>query len=1481
MLLSLITQNEYRSLRLPERREGVFTLTDPLDGRTLFLLSGSEKGWTVRETSLGRLSKGDPVELISGMLLHVRIRENMEQALLYMEEASQFYAKFARCMVPDQIEYQIGSADDCDLVCNNIQISPHHCLLACRNRVWTIQDQNSAVGTCVNGKRIASPRILEPGDVVSVLNQKFIVLPGLLAFNGQNIDPAQLKGKFMLLNVPRLPMEKPLSKELPRVYFRRKPRYLQSVYESDIFEIQAPPDPRTAANTNPALLTMAPTIVSGLAMLAGGLTNPVSGLGMLASSLIFPQISRKRNEKLLQEEEEKRKQVYSQYLEKLNREMEELVSKQAETLKDRNPDPRIEAQQILQDPHGMWARRPEQADFLDIRLGIGTLPTMVKLKFPEQDPFDDDEDPMQKKLLDFQNKKWELRNVPIMLPLHKFYSVGLAGPGTLPHAFAAFMLTQLAMHIGCDDMKLCLLGELNEDLEPLRWLPHTWDIQNSVHLTAANKEEMLHLVPDLDQLLSAHSLKTADKEEKRPPEIIILITNEDLAHSGVLTRLLFDKEYKYVHILILSNHSADLPSRTSLTMGLRKDAAKMVWQDEGKRAVMSFIPDPSDPDLIRQLSGLMANTFLDILTETRMMPANFTFLEMFGVSSVEHLNILSRWENSDPVRSLATPLGISEDGDLCILNLHQKADGPHGLIAGTTGSGKSELIIAYILSMAVNYSPEDVSFVLIDYKGGDMANAFENLPHTAGIITNLDGNELNRSLMSINSELQRRQRIFADAKRALGNIQIDIYKYQQQYRRGKVSEPVPHLFIIADEFAELKMEQPDFMQELIRTARIGRSLGVHLILATQKPSGVVDDQIWSNTNFRICMRVQDGRDSHEIIKAPDAALLTAPGSFYKQVGYGTNLVKAQSGYTGEDYDPEASVIPDCGIDVLDNIGNVIRHEALPKVRKADTPTQLKVVTDYITALGKREHLAAGKLWEPPLEQEIPIGTIYERYEISADPWAPEPVFADADDPARQRRFPLRIPLSAGNNALIYGAIGSGKFMLLNTVVEDLLEHHNADQLNLYILDYGDDGFHVYKDAPQVGDVFFSDDEEKLRRFLSMMENQIRIRKKAMGGSAASAPMPERLKNAGMPNIIVILHQLLTIQEHLGDDLERLMRILKDGPRWGIVFIATLESSTGVRYQLIQRFAWQAVLQMDHPDDYTSILGRTNGMKPSAIKGRGLIRAEDTLHEFQTASSEKDPLELCEELRAGWAGTSAPAIRVMPETITWEDMTEYIDPARILRLPIGLDTETIEPVFYPFDSRPVHLLLGRPEDTERFLQNLLPLADRSGLEIQILDSSFNFPGSEASADNEDISAIVKAMHMDCRKMFTENDPATIEARKHRLIVIPSVQKIWSRLDMEAMKFLRAMLDLVKTRPAWKWTFLLCDNIQNIGKLRYDPDEKSWFQSSVSTEDVIWLGAGINLQSVIQVNSSAMLRQNIAYPLGYLIRTGNAERVHFLG
>ena len=353
-------------------------------------------------------------------------------------------------------------------------------------------------------------------------------------------------------------------------------------------------------------------------------------------------------------------------------------------------------------------------------------------------------------------------------------------------------------------------------------------------------------------------------------------------------------------------------------------------------------------DLLRMSSAMAWGKLTDNLQEKK------TFLEIHGMQEVREADIVARWQNNHASRNLKAVIG-SKGQRRIILDLHEHQDGPHGLIAGTTGSGKSELILTMLLSLAVTYSPQDVQIGIIDFKGNTIAQALtmpdgRMIPHVAGVLSNLEAHHAQRAIVSLQNECLNRQKLFVRLHEKTGENINDLDAYRMAWKPETNLPYLGHLVVVIDEFAQLKQEMPAFMDDLIAMARIGRSLGIHLILSTQKPAGVINDQIWANTRFKICLRVMDEQDSREIIKDPCAISLGSPGSFYLKRDQ--QLVKGQAGYVNG---PCANTKD--GIQQLSIFGNAVaesRHHPIVSERM--------LVLSALAKAKKETGMQAEQLW---------------------------------------------------------------------------------------------------------------------------------------------------------------------------------------------------------------------------------------------------------------------------------------------------------------------------------------------------------------------------------------------------------------------------------------------------------------------------------------------------------------------------------------
>ncbi|HBM98609.1 MAG TPA: type VII secretion protein EssC, partial [Ruminococcus sp.] len=491
----------------------------------------------------------------------------------------------------------------------------------------------------------------------------------------------------------------------------------------------------------------------------------------LLGTVLWPILTKKYEKKQKTKNEKKRQDKYLAYLDNVRDEIKRKCKEQSDILYENIVSPEECANRIAEESIKLWERVNGQSDFLRLRLGLGNLPLDADVKYPEK-KFTMEDDNLQDAMLSLGSEPKELNNVPISVSFVENTTVGIFGEyASRMNMLKSLILQLMALH-SYDELKLMLLTDeaKADEWNFVRPIPHFWNDDKTIRFFAANGDETKELSAYIEKAILSRGDNSNTEYSKFSPYYVIISTSKKLAEKcDALQQILKFKNNCACSVLFAAPELKDLPKETKMVISANAEKSRMFDRDDTAGKGISFTADKINEAALDALSTDIANIQLDVGSQRYALPSMITFLEMFNVSKIEHLNSLTRWKENNPTITLQTPIGVDAYGESFNLDLHEKFHGPHGLVAGMTGSGKSEFIITYILSLAVNYHPDEVSFILIDYKGGGLTGAFEDddrgvkLPHLAGTITNLDGTAVKRSLISIQSELRRRQAIFNEA----------------------------------------------------------------------------------------------------------------------------------------------------------------------------------------------------------------------------------------------------------------------------------------------------------------------------------------------------------------------------------------------------------------------------------------------------------------------------------------------------------------------------------------------------------------------------------------------------------------------------------------------------------------------------------------------------------------------------------------------
>lgn len=890
--------------------------------------------WKVRAGTGYRIYSGD-MELQEDMTLEgsemLRIlTEDRKQINLIVKTRSEVFVPYMKYDISREGCITIGQ-DDKNMIKYDYQqiISKEHAEIRRNGRKYEIRSRGRN-GLYVNSRYVTDIRELHFGDYINIYSLHMVFLGNILAIDTSGSDVrVQLQSVSPFSEGTEAVQEEDADQRgTVKKLFHRSPRIIEKIEREEI-EIEEPPK-EMKSQKKPVLMTIGPSFTMTIPMLLGAMLMIASsrasgratglfmysGLVMAVSSasvgMIWGIVNLRYQKKTEAENENHRYDAYSNYLLKKTEEVREKYNHNQNALNSMYPETET---CLLYDENSemLWNRNCTHEDFLSCRLGLGDMDFQASIRIPKE-KFRLDRDELIEKPEFIRENYKTLKSVPILLNLLEHKLVGIVGGEGKTGAVQAakILAAQIAAGNCYTDVKMIFVydGDNSEDCgqwEFAKWLPHVWAEDKRIRYIASNKLEAGEIFYEVAKIFRQRTENAgasySNKKMIPKPYFVMFLSDPSLIEEEMIAKYVFDSSSEIgLSTVMLASNSQMLPNACEYIVendSFFRGVYNVSAQKEDRIAV-AF--DSVNTEKLEEFSRRLSNIEVQEIETGGEIPASLTFFDMYGISRPSELKAEERWlknRNYDNIRGL---IGQKAGGVPCYMDVHEKYHGPHGLVAGTTGSGKSETLQTYMLSLAINYSPDDIGFFIIDYKGGGMAHLFDGLPHLIGQISNLSGNQVYRAMVSIKSENRRRQRIFTEY--GVNNIN----NYTKLYKNKEAVIPIPHLFIIIDEFAELKREEPDFMKELISVAQVGRSLGVHLILATQKPSGTVDDNIWSNSKFRLCLRVQDRQDSQDMLHKPDAAYITQAGRCYLQVGNDEVYELFQSGWSGAPYDENA----ECG-----------------------------------------------------------------------------------------------------------------------------------------------------------------------------------------------------------------------------------------------------------------------------------------------------------------------------------------------------------------------------------------------------------------------------------------------------------------------------------------------------------------------------------------------------------------------------------------
>ncbi|MFW0183347.1 FtsK/SpoIIIE domain-containing protein [Rothia sp. CCM 9417] len=852
----------------------------------------------------------------------------------------------------------------------------------------------------------------------------------------------------------------------------------------------------------------------------------------------------------------------------------------------------------------LWERRRSDPDHLNIRLGVSEVESDVSIYRPEE--------------VDHRrNQLMKAQEVPVTVSLKQFGVIGFCGEKTVVHRNVAWAIAQLAVSQSPRDLGVVVLtdGASAREWEWVRWLPHAASSKGSIATIGNDTRTVGQRLNELSQMIEQRQEQGTEKDTDIFRSIVVVFDGaRKLRQWPGASRVLAEGPSVGIYSLCIDSEERFLPEESRAVV--TEAGGDWTLKRDRENSLGHITPDLPEWDWFEGIARPMAPLRDATDEDDSAIPTSARFLDTVMMQDPEPELVMQRWALSP--RSTSAVIGESFDG---AFEIDMRKDGPHALIAGTTGSGKSELLQTLIASLALRNRPDELSFVLIDYKGGAAFKDFVNLPHTVGIVTDLDNHLVQRAMDSLAAELRRREHLLATVGAK------DIEDFTSARERGETELLMPRLVLVIDEFAALKAELPDFVAGIVNIAQRGRSLGIHLVMATQRPQGAITADILANTNLRIALRMADSVESKDVIGTADAAEISTstPGRAYVKSGSSPLLPFQSSRIGGARVESTVQDIPDPVVHVVPwpQVGYAL--PVPPKQKQTES-----AVTDLQVLVGAMEQ-AAEQLkipaqpspWLPSMGDDVVLTDIVAQVPSDAGSDIPKIPFALQDFPADQSQRPLCLDFEDFSHLFIVGSPRTGRTQALRTIAGAIGQNSSPRDIHLYGVDFGNGGLRGILQLPHCNTVISRTQGTLLTRFINRMETEINRRRTVLS-QAGFTSVAEQRRNSPedqkLAHIVILFDQWEGFLNGIGDNCQSgvgqsVLAILREGASAGVHLIITGDRSllssrtnTLVEHKLMLRLADRT--------DYT-MAGLSPRELPEKI-GPGRAFASGTSRETQIA-----------------------------------------------------------------------------------------------------------------------------------------------------------------------------------------------------------------------------------------------------------------------